>query len=402
MKWIGRDLGELSGGSGRRAAAILVVAHLAPFPVMLGIWAVGLLPIFDDLRWIPAWIAVAIGTVIVLGMFLWFGIWGTPATGGVDHGEDYSEAFSPGVGYGLGWLRWLMQLVLVALVAFPALMTWTDVRGWHVFGTDELRALPDRAAAIPVPDDWTLIDTETTGFGLAEFVTWPEGREPNGVVEQTFAVPSTYSFDDLQQWLESPDWAADPDGDPFGAIERERCNPDRTRCDVRLVPPAGAQPEYFVRATLDEPSYGGDEAEVELRLSYQKYVAPDYGISQETVDRAMSIPIPSDWVRDPDVIAGTSNSGESITWFFGVPESTTRADVEAWLAGSQWTAPSTGEPFGEIEVQECREVGPGELDRSYLCSAIVVRSDGATGPIESLSVSLESDARVRVNLERNG
>src|SRR5690606_24994466 len=149
-------------------------------------------------------------------------------------------------------------------------------------------------------------------------------------------------------------------------------------------------------------SYDGDEAEVEVRLSYQKYVEPDWDISRETVDRAMLIPIPSDWGRNPDVIAGTTNSGESITWFLGVPESTTREDVEAWLAGPQWTAPSTGEPFGAIETEYCREVGPGELDRDYLCSALVVRGEGATGPVESLSVSFDADHRVRVNLERNG
>jgi hypothetical protein len=402
MRFIGEDLSELSGGSGRRAAGIIVAAHLAPAPVMLAIWAFGLLPIFDDLHWIPAWIAIAFGIVSVLGLIRWFGMWGTMATGLADHGEEYMETFSPGVGYGLGWLRWFMQIVAVFVVFILGLMTWTNVRAWHVFGTDELRALPDRAAAIPVPDDWTLTDTEATGFGLAEFVTWPEGREPHGVVEQTFEVPSAYTFDDLRQWLESPDWADDPDGDAFGAIEREGCKADQTRCDVRLIPPAGAQPEYFIRASLDEPSSDVDEAEVEVRLSYQKYVAPDWDVSQETVDRAMSIPVPSGWVRDSDVNAGTSNSGESITQFFAVPESTTQEDVEAWLTGPLWTAPETGEPFGEIEVEGCPDVGTEGSDPDYLCSAMVVRSDGSSGPIESLNASLEPDNRVQVNLERNG
>lgn len=78
-----------------------------------------------------------------------------------------------------------------------------------------------------------------------------------------------------------------------------------------------------------------------------------------------------------------------------------------WLAGPQWTSPSDGAPFGEIEGEgPCRGFGAGETDRDYLCSAIVVgtqRSGEAnSGPIESLSVSLSPDGRVRVNLERNG
>ena len=86
MRWIRADLSELSRGSGWRAAGVLVVAHLAPVPVMLGIWAVGLHPIFDDLRWIPAWIALAAGIVMVVGLFGRFGFWGTAATNHV--GQD--------------------------------------------------------------------------------------------------------------------------------------------------------------------------------------------------------------------------------------------------------------------------------------------------------------------------
>lgn len=401
MRWIGKSLGELSGGSAWRAAGILVVAHLAPFPVMLGIWGLGLLPVFDDLRWIPGWTAVAVGVVLVVGLFGWFGFWGTSATDGAGHGDDYMKTFGSLAGFGLGWLRWFMQLVAVVLALVPFVMTWTDVRTWQLFGTDELRALPDRAAAIPVPDDWTLVDTESTGFGLAEFTDWPDGREPHGSIEQTFEVPSTFTFDDLEQWLESPDWADDPDGDPFGAIQLEGCDTDNLHCDVRLVPPPGAQPEHFVRATLREPYSERDDPEVEVRLSYQEYVEPDWDVSRETVDRAMSIPVPSDWVRT-DVLADTNKNGERFTQFFGVPASTTREDLEAWLAGPRWTDPSAGEPFGAIEVQYCREVGSGETRRSYLCSVLVVRGEGSSGPVESLTVSLKPDHRVQLGFSRNG
>lgn len=74
------DLETMAGGSGPRAAGILVAAHLLPGVVLAGLWCIGLLAIFDDRRWIPAWIAVIFGVAAVLGLFLRFGFWGTPAT----------------------------------------------------------------------------------------------------------------------------------------------------------------------------------------------------------------------------------------------------------------------------------------------------------------------------------
>ena len=288
----------MSGGSGRRAAAILVVAHLIPGVAMAGLWGLGLLAIFDGRHWIPAWIALIFGVAAVLGMFLRFGFWGTPATRGQGYGDDVLAGFSPRVGFGLGWLRWLMQIVLVVVVLIPGLMTWANVRGWHLLGTDELRGLPTRAATIPVPDDWSLSDTERSGTGVPQFLDGPTGTEPAGFVAQTFVVPASYAFDDLKRWLDSPEWTENPDGDAFGAIARERCDSATTTCAVHLVPPHGEQPEYFVRARLDEPSYDGDDTEVEVRLDYRQYVTPDWDVSPETVERAMTIPVLDAWTLD--------------------------------------------------------------------------------------------------------
>lgn len=408
MKWFEADLGAVSGGSGGRAAGILVLAHLVPGLIMAGLWSIGLLSIFDDRRWIPVSVTAIFGTVAVVALFLGFGFWGTPATHGVGSGEDYTTTFTPGVGFGLGWLRWFLQIVLVVAVLATGFMTWANVRAWHLFGTEELRELDQRAAAIPVPEDWTLSDTDASGFGIPEFMDGPEGPEPQGFVKQTFVVPDSYAYTDLVDWLDSSEWADNPDGVSFGAIEREQCERDTGRCDVRLVPPPGEQPEYFVRAQLDEPSDDGDQPEVEVRLDYRQYVTPDWDVSPDTVERAMSIPTLPDWVQT-NVIAGTTINGESFTQFFGVPESFTRDDLDAWLAGPLWTTPSDGDPFGEIEVDApCREVGPGELDRTYLCSAIVVGTKrspsggSSAGPIESLSVSLDADSLLRVSLARNG
>lgn len=369
---------------------------------MWGIWAFGLLPIFDDLRWIPSWSSVIVGVVLVFGTIMWFGFWGTVSTLGRGHGEEYGETFPPWTALGLGWLRWLMQIVLVAVVLIPGVFIWLDVRAWHVLGTDELRSLPDDAAAIPVPDDWALVSTRSTDVGLSGIADWTDGRHPNGRVTQTFEVPPTYTFDDLKEWFESDAWIDTSDGEAFGAIEIEGCRAEQMRCAARRTPPPGEHPEYFVSAILELPVSEWDEPEVEVHLSYEKYSRPDWDISDETVDRAMAIPVPSGWVRDSDALASTTNNGETFSQGFGVPESTTREDIEAWLAGSEWTAPSAGEPFGELEEANCREIGTGELDRTYLCSVIVVRDDPADRPIESFTVSLDSDHQVRISLSRNG
>lgn len=114
-----------------------------------------------------------------------FEFWGTPATIGRGGGEDYVGTFKPLTGFALGWLRWFMQIVLVFIILVPTVMTVENVRSWHLIGTDELDRLPDRAATIPVPADWTLVDTKASQTGFPGFTNMsaPEGSELVGNVE---------------------------------------------------------------------------------------------------------------------------------------------------------------------------------------------------------------------------
>lgn len=406
MKLFHADLATLSGGSGRRAAAILVVAHLVPGVVGLGLWAFGLLPIFDDLRWVPIALVSVYAVGITLFLFLRFGFWGTPATFGRGGGEDLEETFSAGVGFGLGWLRWFMQAVLVFVLLIPVFMTLGNVRWWQVAGADVLDELPTRFDSIPVPDDWTLVDSKKTETGIPGFMDGPEGPEVEGWVERRYEVPSSYTFDDLRAWLTGPVW--EEGDDAFGAIDVQSCRSASTNCTAQVVPPAGAEPEEFVRAWLSESSSDGYAAEVRVRLTYEEHVEPDWDVSDETIERARAIPVPDEWTRSSFTAEQTTN-GERVTQFFGVPDTYTRDDLEAWLSGPTWTDPQSGAAFGEIEVDSpCREVGAGELDRTWLCSAVVTSTlrspldESSSGAIESLSVSLDADHQVRVSLERNG
>lgn len=408
MKWLTQDLATLSGGRGGRAVLILLVTHLLAALGALLLWVFGLHPFFDDHHWIAATIAVVYAVVAVLGLLLRFGVWGTGAQSGRDYGENYEVTFSPRTGFALGWFRWFVQLVCVMAVTLVTIMTVMDVRWWHFTGTEELDALSGRAASMPVPDSWTLDETEASQTGFPEFMemSGSDGPHPQGFVEQTFVVPAAYTFTDLKTWLDSPDWAGSDEDGAFGAIQREQCVEQSTWCDVRRVPPSGQQPEYFIRADFTEPASAGNAPEVELRMTYRQYEEPDWGVFRETVDRARSVPVPSDWSRF-DASADETQNGEDFTQRYTVPEDFTREDLEAWVTGPAWSDPATGEAFGELELDSppCRTIGPDDED--YMCSAIV---DGTqrTGdgwfedPVEVVSFSLQENHTVRVRFSRNG
>ncbi len=393
------SLSEMARGRASRAAGILVLAHLVPGVAMLALWLIGLAPIFDGgARWILRVIVIVVGLGSILALFIWFGFWGTIASGNQDHGEEYTESFSGGAGYALGWLRWLMQLVAVALVTYIGIGIWVNVRMWNFTGTDELRALQGRFDAIPVPDSWRPDgEIDASGHGLSGIARWPSGDRPNGHVRRYYEVPASYTFDDLKRWMYGPAWATGRGGRTFGAIAVEGCRAAEKSCRARLVPGPGGHPEHFITADLRTGDGGSRPSTVRLNLSYEQYAEPDYEVSAETVARAQAIPVPTTWVRHTDVTEGTTHNGDSFTHWYTAPDDTTDADIRAWLAGPRWTAPTTGTPFGPITVDYCKRDTSG-----YRCEASVVRTDPSSRPIESISVSMDADRRVRVNLERNG
>lgn len=405
MKWLTADLAELTGGRGGRAALILIAAHVVLPLFTFALWALGLLPVFDDLRWIPIVVVSLYVAVMFVGLFVRFGAWGTARSFFQDVGEEYMETFSPRVGFGLGWLRWFMQIVAAFILIFPLTMTWGNVRWWQISGTEELDALPARAAQIPVPESWKLEETDAsqTGVLALPFQEHIDGAVPQGYVERTYNVPDSYTFDDLKGWLQGPRWENDGDGSAFGAIKLQNCLDKSTRCRAQVVPTSGEHPEYFIRAVYNESRTGHVPTRVDVRLNYHEYEEPDWEVSQETVDRARTIPIPSDWTRS-SVVEGTTSNGEKFTQFYRVPDSFSREDLKEWLNGPMWTDPASGEAFGQIQVDDCRVIGPD--DDEYLCSVTVGDESPAGGldrsPIETLTVSLGPDHSVQVGLSRNG
>src|SRR5699024_7167722 len=283
-------------------------------------------------------------------------------------------------------------------------MTWGNTRLWQISGTEALDALPARADQIPIPESWKLEDSDAsqTGVLALPFQEHINRAEPQGYVERTYNVPDSYTFDKLKEWLQGPHWENDDDGAAFGAIKLQNCLDESTRCRAQVVPSSGDKPEYSIRAAYHESPTGRVPNRVDLRLNYHKYEEPDWDVSQETVDRARMIPIPSDWTRS-SVVEGTTSNGEKFTQIYRVPDSFGREDLKEWLNGPTWTEPASGEAFGQVEVDDCREIGPD--DDEYLCSVTVGDESSAAGPdrrpIETLTVSLDPDHTVQVGLRRN-
>lgn len=385
-------LGRLSHGRGGRAALVLIGAHLLPVPVCGLLWLFGTLPIFHDARWIPIGLVSIVALVAFALSPIMFGFWGVGANSGQDGGDQFTD-FRPLVAYGLGWLRWLMQVLMIMGMAYAVIFTITDFRLWHVTSTPELDALPARAATMPVPANWTLTDTQTGDDG--------DNPAPNGFYERRYDVPAGYGFARMKTWFSGPWWANRPGGRAFGALQGVHCDSMKgsTDCQAALVPAQGGQPKYTVRAWFDAPLSGDDLPEVRLRLTYTEEALPedDVDVSQETLDRAAQIPIPSGWYRT-DVFGGPSDSGESYVQTYALPESSTFADLKTWLDGPAWTHPAAGKAFGAVKMSyPCKK-----LSDHYLCSMTVTEPE-SDGPIESLLVSYKpADHTAMISFDRNG
>ncbi len=92
--------------------------------------------------------------------------------------------------------------------------------------------------------------------------------------------------------------------------------------------------------------------------------------------RAGVIPVPSSWTRY-SIVDDRSDNGESFTQFFGVPEDSTREDLEEWFTGPAWT--SGRDPFGALVIENgsasddkpCREIGTEESGPKLMWTAIL-------------------------------
>lgn len=248
-------LGRLSGGSGRRAAIVLAGVNLALPLVLVVIWFVGLAPIFDDWHWVPAVIASAVYLVGAAWLMGAFGFWGVGASSGQDGGDQFGKDFSIVTAFGLGWLRWLVQIVAIGGGLLLVILIWMDLRWWHLFSAPELDALPRQAAAIPIPKDWQLHESDDNADD-------PPMGKPQRTLRRMYDVPNGYTFDDMRKWVRSTQWA------PFGSLTDVDCMREGGDCTADATPKTAASGEYHVQALYYKSHLDGVPPTVTVYFSY--------------------------------------------------------------------------------------------------------------------------------------
>ncbi|MBC3192192.1 hypothetical protein H7X46_14090 [Pseudonocardia sp. C8] len=238
-------LGRLSKGSTGKAALILVAAHLLLLLVCLGIWYAGLAPVFDRAHWIPAVlvtvVAVAGGTFLMAS----FGFWGVGAHSGQDGGDQFEGDFSPAAAFGLGWLRWALQIVVIGSVGMLVILTWMNFRPWYILSSPGIDAMPTQVAGMPIPRDWEQSDTEKDD-------DWKRDRaaytKPHARYEQSYYAP-VRTFAEMERWVsDEAAWKQSR----FGAITNVDCDERIERCRADKVPAAGEPEEHFIEVYFSE------------------------------------------------------------------------------------------------------------------------------------------------------
>ena len=367
-------LERLSRGQVGRAALILIATHLAVVVIAVLLWLLFSLPTFDEVRWLPRAVMTAVLVVGSVGLVVFFGFWGTPRTAGRGGGEDYEITFSPRAGLALGWLRWLLQIIAVAGLFFALLFVWGGAKPWHIFGTAASGELRERVGAMPVPEDWELTSH------VREIPHSELQRERHRL---SFDLPEGYEFEDLRAWVTGPGWAEGEDGEAFGEIELQYCDPQDRSCRAQAVHDGG-EPRCFVHATLDR-RYSG--AGVRVQVTYQEPADLAAEAGEHLVARYAQIPVPEDWVGF-DASAGGGRQPE-LFMLHGVPESFGTGDLDAWLDDAE-----TWADFGELTRDPCSM----EHDGTWLCSGIKVDADddlaGTTTADEFLRVDYDPVTQV--------
>lgn len=263
-------LGKLSRGNPKLAPWVLIGVHLVPVAIVALIWWIGLSPAFDDIHWVPAVLATVVAVVVPLPMMYAFGFWGVGAASGQDGGDQFDQDFSPVVAFGLGWLRWLLQLVMIGGVIGGTILIWLNFRPWYVLSSPEIDAMPSQIAAMPIPEDWEKLGEQSENW-KGDHASY---TKPHAQLTESYYVPITY--DEMVAWVND---ASAWEESKFGAIDRIDCDASLEWCDAERVPAPGEPREYSLTISWHESSgvtyeNGEPVRTVDIELTYAEDAQP--------------------------------------------------------------------------------------------------------------------------------
>lgn len=249
-------LAKLSRGNPKLAPWVLIGVHLLPVAIVVLIWWIGLSPVFDNIHWIPGILATIIAVAVPLPMMYAFGFWGVGAASGQDGGDQFDGDFTPLVAFGLGWLRWLLQLVMIGGVMVGTILIWLDFRPWYVLTSPEIDAMPSEVAAMPIPPDWEEVG-EPSDDWKTDHMSY---TKPHAQFRAYFYAP--VSYEEMVKWVnDTTAW----ENSRFGAIDRIDCDASLEWCDAERVPAPGEPREYSLTISWHETTGVTDETGQPLR-----------------------------------------------------------------------------------------------------------------------------------------
>lgn len=244
-------LGRLSNGNPRLAPWVLIGAHLLPLAVVVLVWYIGLSPMFNGIHWIPAVVATVVAVGMPLPLMYAFGFWGVGVNSGRDGGDQFEGDFSPGVAFGLGWLRWLLQLITIGGMILAAIFIWMDFRPWYLLSSPEIDAMPQDIATMPIPDGWERVGEPSDDWKKDHLAY----TKPHAQLEETFYAPVTY--EQMKAWAsDTATW----DQSTFGPIENVDCDVSLQWCDAERAVAHGQPREYTMTFRWNETSGVTDDS----------------------------------------------------------------------------------------------------------------------------------------------
>jgi len=161
--------------------AILSLFLVAMSLLIVSLWLlhassiVQYLPFFSLVNIVFTAVSIILFVLFSLVMYAGFGYWGTLVTRFQDHESGYLSGLSPGQTSLLGWIRFIAQLVFVAIAISAVCFIGFNVLIWQVLPDAGKRTgIVQRASQVHVPKEWKLTEsyvTDPTANG--ERLAWP-------------------------------------------------------------------------------------------------------------------------------------------------------------------------------------------------------------------------------------
>ena len=254
----------------------LIVTSLLP----VGLWLLYAspliqgLPFYDVIHIVFVIVAIILFIILSLVMYVGFGYWGALVTAFRDSESGFLNGIPEGQAYLLGWIRFFVQLLFVAIAGIGVAFILFNVLAWQVLpNPGERTGIVERAAQVQVPQEWKLKAAYATDptSSSSENIAWP--ADTTLLFKKRYNVPKDMGVQGMQAWIHDASyWKS------FGILEDIECEEASCSADVHLSDngaPAGSLQNKFIYQvsadfSVNEYSTSSDEIQLEITAFYQR------------------------------------------------------------------------------------------------------------------------------------